>query len=126
MVAVQVMGNDVAVSMAASQGNFELNVFMPVCIYNFLQSVRLMAQSIQSFNDNCAVGIQANREKMRHNLHNFLMLVTALNPHIGYEKAAQVAKKAFAENISLREACVALGFLTAERFDEVFQPEDMV
>ena len=126
MVAVQVMGNDVAVSMAASQGNFELNVFMPVCIYNFLQSVRLMAQSIQSFNDNCAVGIQANREKMHRNLHNSLMLVTALNPHIGYEKAAQVAKKAFAENISLREACVALGFLTAERFDEVFQPEDMV
>lgn len=126
MVAVQVMGNDVAVSMAASQGNFELNVFMPVCIYNFLQSVRLMAQSIQSFNDNCAVGIQANREKMHHNLHNSLMLVTALNPHIGYEKAAQVAKKAFAEDLSLKEACVALGFLTAERFDEVFQPEEMV
>ena len=126
MVAVQVMGNDVAVSMAASQGNFELNVFMPVCIYNFLQSVRLMAQSIQSFNHNCAVGIQANREKMHHNLHNSLMLVTALNPHIGYEKAAQVAKKAFAEDLSLKEACVALGFLTAERFDEVFQPEEMV
>ena len=126
MVAVQVMGNDAAVSMAASQGNFELNVFMPVCIYNFLQSVRLMAQSIQSFNDNCAVGIQANREKMHHNLHNSLMLVTALNPHIGYEKAAQVAKKAFAEDLSLKEACVALGFLTAERFDEVFQPENMV
>ena len=126
MVAVQVMGNDAAVSMAASQGNFELNVFMPVCIYNFLQSVRLLAQSIQSFNDNCAVGIQANREKMHHNLHNSLMLVTALNPHIGYEKAAQVAKKAFAEDLSLKEACVALGFLTAERFDEVFQPEEMV
>ena len=126
MVAVQVMGNDAAVSMAASQGNFELNVFMPVCIYNFLQSVRLMAQSIQSFNDNCAAGIQANRERMRHNLHNSLMLVTALNPHIGYEKAAQVAKKAFAEDLSLKEACVALGFLTAERFDEVFQPEEMV
>ncbi|MBO5125528.1 MAG: class II fumarate hydratase [Spirochaetaceae bacterium] len=126
MVAVQVMGNDAAVSMAASQGNFELNVFMPVCIYNFLQSVRLMAQSIQSFNDNCAVGIKANREKMHHNLHNSLMLVTALNPHIGYEKAAQVAKKAFAEDLSLKEACVALGFLTAERFDEVFQPEEMV
>ena len=126
MVAVQVMGNDVAVSMAASQGNFELNVFMPVCIYNFLQSVRLMAQSIQSFNHNCAAGIKANRERMRHNLHNSLMLVTALNPHIGYEKAAQVAKKAFAEDLSLKEACVALGFLTAERFDEVFQPEEMV
>ena len=126
MVAVQVMGNDAAVSMAASQGNFELNVFMPVCIYNFLQSVRLMAQSIQSFNHNCAVGIKANRERMHHNLHNSLMLVTALNPHIGYEKAAQVAKKAFAENISLRQACLKLGFLTAERFDEVFQPEEMV
>ena len=126
MVAVQVMGNDAAVSMAASQGNFELNVFMPVCIYNFLQSVRLLAQSIQSFNHNCAAGIKANRERMRHNLHNSLMLVTALNPHIGYEKAAQVAKKAFAEDLSLKEACVALGFLTAERFDEVFQPEEMV
>ena len=126
MVAVQVMGNDAAVSMAASQGNFELNVFMPVCIYNFLQSVRLLAQSIQSFNHNCAAGIKANRERMRHNLHNSLMLVTALNPHIGYEKAAQVAKKAFAENISLRQACLKLGFLTAERFDEVFQPEEMV
>ena len=126
MVAVQVMGNDAAVSMAASQGNFELNVFMPVCIYNFLQSVRLLAQSIQSFNHNCAVGIKANRERMHHNLHNSLMLVTALNPHIGYEKAAQVAKKAFAEDLSLKEACVALGFLTAERFDEVFQPEEMV
>ena len=126
MVAVQVMGNDVAVSMAASQGNFELNVFMPVCIYNFLQSVRLMAQSIQSFNHNCAVGIKANREKMHHNLHNSLMLVTALNPHIGYEKAAQVAKKAFAENISLRQACLKLGFLTAEQFDQVFRPEEMV
>ena len=126
MVAVQVMGNDAALSMAASQGNFELNVFMPVCIYNFLQSVRLMAQSIQSFNHNCAAGIKANRERMHHNLHNSLMLVTALNPHIGYEKAAQVAKKAFAEDLSLKEACVALGFLTAERFDEVFQPEEMV
>ena len=126
MVAVQVMGNDAAVSMAASQGNFELNVFMPVCIYNFLQSVRLLAQSIQSFNHNCAAGIKANRERMRHNLHNSLMLVTALNPHIGYEKAAQVAKKAFAEDLSLKEACVALGFLTAERFDEVFRPEEMV
>ncbi len=126
MVAVQVMGNDAALSVAASQGNFELNVFMPVCIYNFLQSVRLLAQSIQSFNYNCAAGIKANRERMHYNLHNSLMLVTALNPHIGYEKAAQVAKKAFAEDLSLKEACVALGFLTAERFDEVFQPEEMV
>ena len=125
MVAVQVMGNDVAVGMAASQGNFELNVFMPVCIYNFLQSARLLAEVIVSFNDNCAVGIKANREKMHHNLHNSLMLVTALNPYIGYENAAKTAKKAYKENISLKEACVALGFLTAEKFDEVFHPEQM-
>ena len=126
MVAVQVMGNDVAVGMAASQGNFELNVFMPVCIYNFLQSARLLAEAMISFNRNCAVGIKANREKMHGNLHNSLMLVTALNPYIGYENAAKTAKKAYKENISLKEACVALGFLTAERFDEVFHPEQMV
>ena len=126
MVAVQVMGNDVAVSMAASQGNFELNVFMPVCIYNFLQSVRLMAQAITSFDQHCATGIKANKEKMHHNLHNSLMLVTALNPHIGYERSAQVAKKAFAENISLKEACLALGFLTEAQFDAAFKPEEMV
>lgn len=125
MVAVQVMGNDVAVGMAASQGNFELNVFMPVCAYNFLQSARLLAESIISFNKNCAVGIKANKEKMHHNLHNSLMLVTALNPYIGYENAAKTAKKAFKDNISLKEACVELGFLTAERFDEVFHPEQM-
>ena len=126
MVAVQVMGNDVAVGMAASQGNFELNVFMPVCIYNFLQSARLMAEAIMSFNNKCAIGIKANREKMHHNLHNSLMLVTALNPYIGYENAAKTAKKAYKDNISLKEACVELGFLTAERFDEVFHPEEMV
>lgn len=126
MVAVQVMGNDVAVSMAASQGNFELNVFMPVCIYNFLQSARLLSEAILSFNRKCAVGITANREKMHHNLHNSLMLVTALNPYIGYENAAKTAKKAYKDNISLKEACVELGFLTAERFDEVFHPEEMV
>ncbi len=126
MVAVQVIGNDVAVGMAASQGNFELNVFMPVAAYNFLQSARLLAESIVSFNDKCAVGITANRDKMYHNLHNSLMLVTALNPYIGYENAAKTAKKAFKDNISLKEACVELGFLTAERFDEVFHPEQMV
>ncbi len=125
MVAVQVMGNDVAVGMAASQGNFELNVFMPVCIYNFLQSARLLAECMVSFNNNCAVGIKANREKMHHNLHNSLMLVTALNPYIGYENAAKTAKKAYKDNISLKEACVELGFLTAEKFDEVFHPEQM-
>ncbi len=126
MVSVQVMGNDVAVGMAASQGNFELNVFMPVCIYNFLQSARLLSEAILSFNKNCAVGIKANQEKMHHNLHNSLMLVTALNPYIGYENAAKTAKKAFRDNISLKEACVELGFLTAEKFDEVFHPEEMV
>jgi len=126
MVAVQVMGNDTAVTMAASQGNFELNVFMPVCIYNFLQSARLMAEAIISFDKNCASGITANREKMHYNLHHSLMLVTALNPYIGYENAAKTAKKAFKENISLKEACVSLGFLTEERFDEVFHPEQMV
>ena len=125
MVAVQVIANDVAVGFAASQGNFELNVFMPVLIYNFLQSVRLLSDSLRSFNKNCASGIRANREKMRHNLYNSLMLVTALNPYIGYDNAAKTAKKAYKENISLKEACVELGFLTAERFDEVFKPEEM-
>lgn len=126
MVAVQVMGNDVAVGMAASQGNFELNVFMPVAAYNFLQSVRLLSETIMSFNNNCAVGIKANKEKMHHNLHNSLMLVTALNPYIGYENAAKTSHLAFDENISLKEACVKLGFLTAEKFDEVFHPEQMI
>ncbi|MBQ7846759.1 MAG: class II fumarate hydratase [Clostridia bacterium] len=126
MVAVQVMGNDTTISIAASQGNFELNVFMPVAMYNFLQSGRLLAEAILSFNKNCAVGIKANREKMHDNLHNSLMLVTALNPYIGYENAAKTAKKAFKDNISLKEACVELGFLTAEKFDEVFHPEEMV
>ena len=126
MVAVQVMGNDVAVGMAASQGNFELNVFMPVCIHNFLQSTLLLAESIVSLNDRCMAGITADREKMQENLRRSLMLVTALNPHIGYENAAKVAKKAFQDGCSLREACLALGFLSAERFDEIFHPEQMV
>lgn len=126
MVAVQVMGNDATIGFAASQGNFELNVFMPVIIYNFTQSVRLLSESIISFNDNCAVGIEANREKMYNNLHNSLMLVTALNPYIGYENAAKTVKKAFKDNISLKAACVALGFLTEDKFDEVFHPEQMV
>ena len=126
MVAVQVMGNDAAIGIAASQGNFELNVFMPVMIYDFLQSARLLTDSLKSFNDRCVTGITANREKMHENLHRSLMLVTALNPYIGYENAAKTAHKAFDENISLKEACVALGFLTAEKFDEVFHPEEMV
>lgn len=126
MVAVQVMGNDAAVGIAASQGNFELNVFMPVLIYNFLQSARLLTDAIRSFDEHCASGITANREKMRHNLHNSLMLVTALNPYIGYDNAAKTAKLAYKENISLKEACVKLGFLTPEKFDEVFHPEQMI
>ena len=125
MVAVQVIGNDTAVGMAASQGNFELNVFLPVSAYNFLQSARLLAESMQSFNDRCVKGIRANREKMAANVSNSLMLVTALNPVIGYEKAARTAQKAFRDGISLKEACTALGFLTAEAFDACFHPEEM-
>ena len=125
MVAVQVIANDVAVGMAASQGNFQLNVFMPVLIYNFLQSVRLLADGIRSFDAHCVSGITANREKMRANLHNSLMLATALNPHIGYDNAAKTVKKAFADGVSLKEACVALGFLTEAEFDAVFHPEKM-
>lgn len=126
MVSVQVMANDVAVGMAASQGNFQLNVFMPVLIYNFLQSVGLLADAINSFNDNCAVGIKANREKMKNNLHNSLMLVTCISPYIGYDNAAEVAKKAYDEGKSLRTACLELGYMDAYSFDEVFKPENMV
>lgn len=126
MVALQVMGNDVAVGLSASQGNFELNVFMPVCAYNFLQSVRLLSDAMESFRSNCVVGIRANKERMEYNLYNSLMLVTALNTHIGYENAAKVAKLAYSEGLSLKEACVRLGFLSAERFDEIVIPENMV
>jgi len=126
MVAVQVMGNDTAIGVAASQGNFQLNVFMPVIAYNYLQSVKLLADGLTSFVKNCLVGVVANREKMKENLDRSLMLVTALNPHIGYENAARVAKKAYAENLSLKEACLALGYLTEEEFDAVFHPETMV
>ena len=126
MVAVQVMGNDTAVGLAASQGNFQLNVYMPVLIYNFLQSARLLAESMESFCDNCVAGIRANREKMQRNLQDSLMLVTALNPHIGYENAARVAKKAYNEGISLKKACVELGYLSEAQFDQVLRPEEMV
>ena len=126
MVAVQVFGNDAAVGFAASQGNFELNVFLPVIAYNFLQSARLLSESLRAFTKYCAAGIRADREKMRQNLNNSLMLVTALNPYIGYENAAETAKLAREENLSLKEACVRLGFLTPERFDEVFRPEQMI
>ena len=126
MAAAQVMGNDVTVGLAASQGNFELNVCMPLIIYNFLQSVRLLADVIRSFDERCASGIRPVREKMQQNLEGSLMTVTALSPHIGYEKAAQIAQKALREDLSIREACLALGFMQADEFDAVFHPEDMV
>ena len=126
MVAVQVMGNDTAVGIAASQGNFELNVFMPVCIYNYLQSVRLLGDVCASFEKNCVTGIKADKNKMHDNLHNSLMLVTALTPYIGYENAARVVHKAHGENLSLREACVQLAYLSKEEFDKNFHPEEMV
>ncbi len=126
MVAVQVMGNDVAVGIAASQGNFQLNVFMPVLFYNFNQSLRLLSDAIRTFVKNCLRGLTANREKMQENLDKSLMLVTSLNPHIGYDRAAQVAKLAFRENCSLKEAAVHLGFLTEEEYGRIVQPEQMV
>ena len=126
MVAAQVMGNDVTVGIAASQGNFELNVFMPVCAYNFLQSARLLSESMDSFEQRCLRGIRANRDKMRSNLDRSLMTVTALNPYIGYENAAKVAKKAFRENISLKESVTALGLMTEKQFEACFHPEKMV
>ena len=126
MVAVQVMGNDAAIGIAASQGNFELNVFMPVIAYNYLQSARLLTDAIRSFTERCANGIEPCAERMHDNLHGSLMLVTCLNPHIGYENAAKVAHKAFEEGTSLRDACLELGFLTAEQFDKIFKPEEMV
>ena len=126
MVCVQVMSNNVAVNMASSQGNFELNVFMPVLIHNFLQSVRLLSDGMDSFRAHCVCGIKANRQKMHENLHNSLMLVTAISPYIGYESAAKVAKLAHKENISLKEATLKLDLMTEEEFDKVFKPEEMV
>ena len=126
MVAVQVMGNDASIGFAASQGNFELNVFLPVTAYNFLQSARLLTDSLLSFELRCVIGIKAKKEKMNENLHRSLMLVTALNPYIGYENAAKVAKKAYRENLSLKEACLSLGFLSEEEFDKVFHPEELI
>jgi fumarate hydratase, class II len=126
MVCVQVMANNVAINMAASQGNFELNVFMPVLIYNFLQSVKLLSEGMESFRKHCVTGIKANRNKMHENLHNSLMLVTALSPYIGYENAAKVAKFAHTENISLKKAVLSMGLMEEEKFDEVFKPEEMI
>ena len=126
MVCVQVMGNDAAIGFAASQGNFELNVFKPVIIYNFLQSLDLLADAMRSFNEHCAIGIQPDKEKIDHNLHNSLMLVTALNPHIGYENAAKVAKNAHKKRISLKESCLELGLLSEADFDKYVVPENMI
>ena len=126
MIAAQVMGNDVTVGLAASQGHFELNVYMPVMIYNFLQSVRLLGDGMRSFEARCVSGIRPVKEKMRQNLEGSLMLVTALSPHIGNEKAAQIAQKALREDLSIRDACLSLGFMTPEDFDAVFHPEEMV
>jgi fumarate hydratase class II len=125
MVAVQVFGNDHAVAFAGSQGNFQLNVYKPVILHNVLQSVQLLAEVTRSFNDRCARGIEPNEKRIREHLDNSLMLVTALNPHIGYEKAAQIALKAYREDLSLREAALRLGYVTAEQFDQWVRPEDM-
>ena len=126
MIAVQVMGNDAAIGFAASQGNFELNVFMPVLAYNMLQSIRLLADGIASFEKNCLTGLKANRTRMKENLERSLMLVTALNPYIGYENAAKAAKKAFQEGSTLKEAVLALGLMDGGQFDQVVDPAKLV
>jgi len=126
MVVAQVLGNDTTINVAGASGNFELNVFMPVIAYNLLQSIQLLGDACNSFNDHCAVGIEPNREKIDYFLHNSLMLVTALNPVIGYENSAKVAKTAYKENKTLKQVAVELGLVTAEQFDEVVRPENMV
>jgi len=122
---VQVFGNDHAVAFAGSQGNFQLNVYKPVILHNVLQSIQLLAEAALSFNDRCAKGIEPDDKRIREHLDNSLMLVTALNPHIGYEKAAQISLKAYREDLALRDAALKLGFLTAEQFDAWVRPEDM-
>lgn len=126
MVCVQVMGNDATITIAGSQGNFELNVFKPVIAYNLIQSIYLLTDASRSFNDHCAVGIKPNEEKIAAYLNNSLMLVTALNQIIGYDKASQIAKKAYKENISLKEATLQLGYLRPEEFDQATNPREMV
>jgi fumarate hydratase class II len=126
MVCAQVFGNDVTVNIGGASGNFELNVFKPVIIYNVLQSIRLVSDACESFTDNCIAGIEANENNIKKYLENSLMLVTALNPKIGYDNAAKVAKKAFKENKTLKEAAVELNLLTAEEFDEIVRPEKMI
>ena len=125
MVCVQVMGNDAAIGFAGSQGNFELNVFKPVMIYNLVQSIYLLSDTCYSFTKHCVEGLEANKDKIKEHLNNSLMLVTALNQVIGYDKAAQIDKKAYTEGTTLKEACVELAFLTAEEFDQAVKPEEM-
>ncbi|MGZ3737289.1 MAG: class II fumarate hydratase, partial [Bdellovibrionota bacterium] len=126
MLCAQVMGNDVAISVGGASGNFELNVYKPLLIHNFLQSARLLSEGADSFRQHCVDGIEANSARIDENLRKSLMLVTALNPHIGYDKAAQIAKKAHKEGTTLKESALALGFLTSEQFDQWVKPEDMV
>ena len=126
MVCAQVMGNDTTIAVAGASGNFELNVFKPVLIYNLLQSIRLISDASVSFTKNCVVGITANEQAITEHVKNSLMLVTALNPHIGYDNAAKVAKKAFEEGITLKESAVQLGFLSEKEFDSYVQPKDMI
>ena len=126
MVCTQVMGNDVTISVAGASGNFELNVYRPVIAYNIIQSIRLLTDACDSFRVHCVDGIEANEERIRSNLYNSLMLVTTLNPHIGYDKAAEVAEKAYKDNLSLREAIIDLGYMSGEEFDQLVQPEKMI
>ena len=126
MVAAQVIGNDVAINVGGASGNFELNVFKPVMIHNLLQSIRLLADACESFDEHCAVGIEPRAESIKNHLANSLMLVTALNPHVGYDNAAKIAKKAYKEQLTLRQAAIDLGILTGERFDEIVRPERMI
>ena len=125
MVAVQVFGNDAAIGFAGSQGNFQLNVYKPVMIHNFLNSVRLLADACRSFTDYCIVGLELDEVRIRENVDNSLMLVTALTPKIGYDKSAEISHKAHHENLSLREAALKLGYLTEKEFDEIVRPENM-
>ena len=126
MVCAQVMGNDTTIMVAGASGNFELNVYRPVIAYNILQSIRILSDAINSFRTNCVDGIEANEEKINTNLYNSLMLITALNSHIGYDKAAEVAKKAYEDNSSLKEAIIELGYMSGEDFDKFVKPEEMV
>jgi fumarate hydratase class II len=126
MVCTQVMGNDTTITIAGASGNFELNVYRPVLAYNILQSIRLLADGCRSFSKNAVEGIEPNIERINHNLYNSLMLVTALNPHIGYDKSAQVAKKAFKDKSTLRQAIIELGYLSGDEFDRLIKPEKMI